>query len=133
MGWEIVTVVLGRFDLPGHTYGMRSLDGELTFCKGSDWTIDGDAASIAVLKTLVAEMAALFDDDVFHLGMDEVSEPPPCTADGTRTLEAALLAHVEALGKTPMGWDLCGNQPLVWGVPTKLQNSLSRSNRSRFG
>ena len=29
--------------------------------------------------------------------------------------------------------DLCGNQPLVWGVPTKLQNSLSRSNRSRFG
>ena len=104
-GWEIVTVVLGRFDVPGHTYGMRSLGGELTFCKGSDWTIDGDAASIAVLKALVAEMAALFDDDVFHLGMDEVSEPPPCTADGTRTLEAALLAHVEALGKTPMGWD----------------------------
>ena len=31
------------------------------------------------------------------------------------------------------GQGLCGNQPLVWGVPTKLQNSLSRSNRSRFG
>ena len=31
------------------------------------------------------------------------------------------------------GGALCGNQPLVWGVPTKLQNSLSRSNRSRFG
>ena len=29
--------------------------------------------------------------------------------------------------------DLCGNQPLVWGVPTKLQKSLARSNRSRFG
>jgi len=28
---------------------------------------------------------------------------------------------------------LCGNQPLVWGVPTKLQNSLAPSNRSRFG
>ena len=28
---------------------------------------------------------------------------------------------------------LCGNQPLVWGVLTKLQNSLSQSNRSRFG
>ena len=27
----------------------------------------------------------------------------------------------------------CGNQPLVWAPPTKLQNSLSRSNRSRFG
>ena len=30
------------------------------------------------------------------------------------------------------GVNLCGNQPLVWGVPTKLQNSLSRSNRRRF-
>ena len=31
------------------------------------------------------------------------------------------------------GLFLCGNQPLVWGVPTKLQNSLAQSNRSRFG
>ena len=31
------------------------------------------------------------------------------------------------------GLTLCGNQPLVWGVPTKLQNSLARSNRSRSG
>ena len=31
------------------------------------------------------------------------------------------------------GADQCGFHPLVWGVPTKLQNSLSRSNRSRFG
>ena len=29
--------------------------------------------------------------------------------------------------------DLCGNQPLVWVVLTKLENSLARSNRSRFG
>ena len=29
--------------------------------------------------------------------------------------------------------NLCGNQPLVWGVPTKLQNSLALSNRCRFG
>ena len=28
---------------------------------------------------------------------------------------------------------LCGNQPLVWVVLTKLENSLARSNRSRFG
>ena len=28
---------------------------------------------------------------------------------------------------------LCGNQPPVWVVLTKLQNSLARSNRSRFG
>ena len=28
---------------------------------------------------------------------------------------------------------LCGIQPLVWVVLTKLENSLARSNRSRFG
>ena len=28
---------------------------------------------------------------------------------------------------------LCQNQPLVWVVLTKLENSLARSNRSRFG
>ena len=31
------------------------------------------------------------------------------------------------------GHALCGNQPLVSGVPTKLQKSLPRSNRSRCG
>jgi hypothetical protein len=31
------------------------------------------------------------------------------------------------------GDNLCGNQPLVWGVPTNIQNSLPRSNRCRFG
>ncbi|KAH8076376.1 3'-tRNA processing endoribonuclease [Aureococcus anophagefferens] len=29
--------------------------------------------------------------------------------------------------------DLCGNQPVSWDVGAKLQNSLARSNRSRFG
>ena len=32
-----------------------------------------------------------------------------------------------------LGGLLCGNQPLVWVVLTKLENSLARSNRSRFG
>ena len=48
-------------------------------------------------------------------------------------------------GQVAIGWStepafigsfrmkLCGNQPLVRGVPTKLQNSLSRPIRSRFG
>ena len=29
--------------------------------------------------------------------------------------------------------DLCANQPVSWVIPTKLRNSLSQSNRSRFG
>jgi ankyrin repeat protein len=31
------------------------------------------------------------------------------------------------------GAELCRNQPLVWVVLTKLENSLARSNQSRFG
>jgi hypothetical protein len=31
------------------------------------------------------------------------------------------------------GWGLCGNQTVSWVIPTKLQNSLSRPNRRRFG
>ena len=31
------------------------------------------------------------------------------------------------------GTNLCGNQPVSWEVGAKLQNSLARSNRSRFG
>jgi len=46
--------------------------------------------------------------------------------------------------KNPECWDggdqllyyrayLCANQPVSWDVGAKLENSLARSNRSRFG
>ncbi|KAK7253637.1 myosin-like protein [Aureococcus anophagefferens] len=51
------------------------------------------------------------------------------TGDGAKD-DAKFLASVHRdLARHP----LCRIQPLVWGVPTKLQNSLSRSNRRRFG
>ena len=46
-----------------------------------------------------------------------------------RGLEALASAALGSSG----GRGLCGFQPLVWGVPTKLQNSLARSNQGRFG
>ena len=49
-------------------------------------------------------------------------------AAGEATLALAL-RDVDA----PPGDAQCGNQPLVQGVLTKLQNSLARSNRGRFG
>ena len=50
------------------------------------------------------------------------------------TLDAVASREAAAPGEARLaGGVLCGNQPLVWGVPTKLQNSLSRSNRRRFG
>ncbi|KAK7254648.1 hypothetical protein SO694_00010319 [Aureococcus anophagefferens] len=37
------------------------------------------------------------------------------------------------LNALAIGFLLCRNQPLVWVVLTKLENSLARSNQSRFG
>ena len=53
--------------------------------------------------------------------------------DAARFEERYEAALDDAAKKKDGSPRLCGNQPLVWGVPTKLQNSLSRSNRSRFG
>ena len=56
--------------------------------------------------------------------------------EGLTSLGSAALTAAGQLGdvvKEQMGGALCGFQPLVWGVPTKLQNSLARSNQSRFG
>ena len=53
--------------------------------------------------------------------------------DDMHTWWKVLKSATAAFAPCPDGLELCGNQPLVWGVPTKLQNSLSRSNRSRFG
>ena len=62
--------------------------------------------------------------------------PSPGSAAGrARAYCAAAADHLGpgSRGVTLLGHSLCGNQPLVWGVPAKLQNPLSQSNRSRFG
>jgi hypothetical protein len=37
------------------------------------------------------------------------------------------------VGAADPGEKLCGNQPVSWDVGAKLENSLARPNRSRFG
>jgi len=72
-------------------------------------------------------------------GRAAAAPAPARLSDAVARLEASLARLAAAGGRAGVGLDalrgrvLCGNQPLVWGVPTKLQNSLSRSNRSRFG
>ena len=56
--------------------------------------------------------------------------------DGDGRLERRgpeLVAEGEEAAQRPRVRRLCGIQPLVWVVLTKLENSLARSNRSRFG
>ncbi|EGB03292.1 hypothetical protein AURANDRAFT_68142 [Aureococcus anophagefferens] len=55
-----------------------------------------------------------------------VAEVPDDVAD-------ALTKSVDLLAERCRGFELCRIQPLVWVVLTKLQNSLARSHRSRFG
>ena len=55
------------------------------------------------------------------------------------TGEPINAATAEAIGlasevvKDVKGLELCGTQPVEWTRPAKLQTSLSRPNRSRFG
>ena len=40
---------------------------------------------------------------------------------------------LRVLVEVGLALDLCANQPVSWDVGAKLENSLARSNRSRFG
>ena len=73
-------------------------------------------AHAAAARAVVAAPAAGDDgDDAWHC--------PACLASHAETCVVCGEA----------GDGLCGIQPLVWVVLTKLENSLARSNRSRFG
>ena len=104
--------VVPEFDLPGHVYQWAQTLVEtntgLTVCSGTDVTIYNDPAekSFHVLHALLGEMTSLFEDDVFHIGMDEVVEPLPCTSNGTLKLkQKLLLAMQNDFGKQVMGWN----------------------------
>ena len=95
----------------------------LAFCNASFPVMlydDPAQNTVRVLRKLVEEVAALFRDDVFHLGMDEaqcslpVIEDDPldagacgtvCNASTIRSLEHKLLLHTSnVLRKRPMAW-----------------------------
>jgi len=60
---------------------------------------------------------------------------PQAVANMRHMLDEATICGQMAkrLRADELGERLCRIQPLVWVVLTKLQNSLARSNRSRFG
>ena len=129
--------IVPEFDLPGHSFAMEVLakgDG-LQFCNSTKtYTIynDEEGKSLKVLKELVKEMSDLFPDEVFHLGMDEVEYPAPCTAESTIALESELIDYVmNELGKTPMGWDPISS---AWNVTSDLvvNSYLSSANSKTF-
>ena len=102
----------------------------------SNWGVGAELATVGHHSYVpgVVDAALIFDAFQRPAFLSEVHHASPRAPDARRLsfLEAPE-ARFGAVGPGVVGAALCGNQPLVWGVPTKLQNSLSRSHRSRFG
>eukprot|EP00037_Helgoeca_nana_P014814 m.138437 g.138437 ORF g.138437 m.138437 type:complete len:567 (+) comp22726_c0_seq1:53-1753(+) len=118
--------IVPEVEIPGHALGLLPLAsvGGLEFCNtcaygptgnGSGTTCKpsqlwGTPGTTKVLKALLGEMAALFVDDVFHIGADETFVKPGaaerCDANTTAALEKAVVAAVaNDFHKTPAGWE----------------------------
>ena len=105
-------LVIPEIDLPGHANGLLPLKGYgATFCADSQMYSDSAGKTNEVLSKLVAEYAALFGSQTFHLGCDETSvKLPLCTIEATKAVEVAVSESVSKLQNDgaamwPMGWE----------------------------
>ena len=85
-------------DIPGHSRGFLPIecgdddaDDCIVFCTAkpdkSQIYGDPDGKTYGVLHKLFAEMAKLFDDDVFNIGADETSAKGPCSVNSSFSIE----------------------------------------------
>ena len=116
--------VIPEMDSPGHAQGLQGLsgasgeEGKLVFCGGSggdgpfsDLQNDANGTTIATLKAIFTELAALFPDNEMFIGADETSPAAECTvAKDYVPIEAALVEHITSqaeggLNRTVGGWE----------------------------
>jgi len=100
--------------------------GDVDAAEGAARTGPDLARDKAASDAVAGLQAALRTATLRYLGGDASAEAE------LRALDAALDARGDA-GDAARRAVLRGIRPLVWVVLTKLQNSLARSNRSRFG
>jgi hexosaminidase len=106
--------VVPEFDMPGHTTSWFVGMPELAAAPGPyqiarTWGISGavmnaaGAGTYTFLDAFLGEMAALFPDQYWHIGGDEVQDPT------ARTLQPQFNVRLQALleqhGKSVIGWD----------------------------
>lgn len=102
--------VVPEFDVPGHARGMLPIEGKVHFCS-EDATRnqlynDPQGETYGAVRALIGEMAALFPDEVLHLGCDETGVKGPCSLDSTFGFERKLSSAVASeLNKTAAGWE----------------------------
>jgi hypothetical protein len=118
--------IVPEIEMPGHALGFSPISsvGGLEFCStcaygptgnGSHMTcrpsqLWGTPGTARVLKAVLGEMAALFTDEVFHVGADEtfVKAGPTerCGPNSTAFLEAQMVdAVTRDFKKVPAGWE----------------------------
>uniref|UniRef100_A0A7S0FD30 Beta-hexosaminidase n=1 Tax=Pyrodinium bahamense TaxID=73915 RepID=A0A7S0FD30_9DINO len=103
--------VVPEFDIPGHARGLGPLKpAGLKFCsRSTDETQlynDPEGLTLRILNGLLAEMSALFEDDVFNIGSDETETRGFCTGESTFPLARHMVDTVRRqYSKTPEGWE----------------------------
>ena len=139
--------VVPELDVPAHAAGLAPLgvSGAATFCDAPyNTTLAPSASSLAAIATIFGELAALFPDELVHVGGDEACKdgcPGVCTYAGVHAVEAHAQSVLVALGRTPMGWNEifsspAGGEPNAAKQPLVLQNwrkgSMSTATRGGF-
>ena len=114
---------------------LRELRFEGEFCAAEDF-----AASLVPIMALAGcfgPLDALLQLFPEHNKWSNLADPLAAAAFAWPWDDRAKLrlCAMEAQRLSPgvFGTTLCGNQPVSWDVGAKLQKSLARSNRSRFG
>eukprot|EP00730_Choanoeca_flexa_P016215 TRINITY_DN7621_c0_g1_i4.p1 TRINITY_DN7621_c0_g1~~TRINITY_DN7621_c0_g1_i4.p1 ORF type:complete len:662 (+),score=154.23 TRINITY_DN7621_c0_g1_i4:21-2006(+) len=104
--------VVPEFDVPGHSHGLQPLLSQgLQFCSDdstsqSQLYNDPKNQTLNLITEVMAEMATLFEDEVFDIGCDETSVKGPCSLESTFAFERTLLNTIQHdFGKTPAGWE----------------------------
>lgn len=63
----------------------------LEFCSSSEYAHeiydDANNSTLTIMKKLVTEMAGLFEDEVFHMGADEIHQTGPCNIANLKAFE----------------------------------------------
>ena len=125
--------VVPELDVPAHAGGLAALgvSGAATFCDSPfNTTLAPSADSLAAITTIFNELAALFPDELVHVGGDEACKdgcPGTCTYAGVHAVEAHAQSVLVNLGRIPMGWNEiysspAGGEPNAAKQPLILQN-----------
>ena len=117
--------VVPELDMPGHTaswlavhpewgkHGTVAATGSKRFGVHRECLDPANAEALTAVRTLLAEVAAIFADEFVHFGGDEAVG---LSAQEQVAFHQAVVAELAALGKRAIGWDECLHPGLPGGT-----------------